>query len=182
MSKKQKIWYVYLLCDPDTQIPFYAGKGSGDRAEQHTRLVDSLYDSNIAKKRIIRRIQSEGKEVLVKRIAEFTNELDAYIYELATINAYYEHLVNMRPGGGSRSGHRQPYSPIYSDDDPILTVREAAFLLGYTEEHTRRLARDGKIVSFQVSYGRPSAVRFRRTDIVEYLEQQIQGRRRSHRD
>ena len=47
-SAGQKTWYVSFLCDPDTQVPFYIGKGTGNRAEQHIRFINSLH--NPAKK------------------------------------------------------------------------------------------------------------------------------------
>lgn len=91
-----KTWYVYLLCDPDTEEPFYVGKGAGRRIDQHER---SFLDGNIEKHRIIHQIQEQGKQVLKKKIAEFAEEQDAYIYEWVTINMYRERIVNMRPGG-----------------------------------------------------------------------------------
>ena len=95
-------WYVYILCDPDTEIPFYVGKGTGNRMDYHELLRP---DGNIAKQDAIRCIQAKGKQVLKKKIAEFTDEQEAYIYERETIALYRETLTNIRPGGG---GIRQP--------------------------------------------------------------------------
>ena len=72
-----------MLCDPDTEIPFYVGKGSGERINQHERTLDASYDWNEAKKRKIRQIQARGQQVLKKIVAEFADERDAYIYEWA---------------------------------------------------------------------------------------------------
>src|SRR5258708_68499 len=98
-----KTWYVYLLCDPDTEIPFYVGKGTGDRIDDHERFVNSRWHAvNKKKNDIIRRIHAEGKRVLKKKIAEFDVEKDAYIYELAMINLFHEHIVNMSFRGGGK--------------------------------------------------------------------------------
>ncbi|HEY3994267.1 MAG TPA: helix-turn-helix domain-containing protein [Ktedonobacteraceae bacterium] len=106
----QKTWYVYFLCDPDTQMPFYVGKGTGERAEQHIRLVGSSHDHNQAKKDTIQRILLAGKQMLIKRVAEFSNEQDASIYEFAMIIAYGEHLTNIQ-SGGIQSRIRRSVSP-----------------------------------------------------------------------
>ena len=76
------MWYVYMLCDPDTEIPFYIGKGSGERIHYHERYLDDSYDSNQAKKRKIRQLQEQGKQVLRSIVAEVENERDTYIYDL----------------------------------------------------------------------------------------------------
>src|SRR5215467_8598391 len=114
-EENQTAWYVYLLCDPDTGVPFYVGKGTGDRAQQHARYAESPYEPNEAKKSVIRRIMVEGKQVLIKKIAEFKNEEDAYIYEQATINAYFGDLTNMRPGGGGSRSSERPRLALYED-------------------------------------------------------------------
>lgn len=81
----QKTWYVYLLCDPDTEVPFYVGKGTDTRIDQHERFLDAHWDWNEAKKNKIRQIQSQGKQVLKKIVAEFETEQDAFVYEWALI-------------------------------------------------------------------------------------------------
>src|SRR5437762_3161393 len=105
------MWYVYMLCDPDTEIPFYIGKGSGERINQHEHLLDAYYDWNVAKKRKIRQIHAQGKQVLKKIVAEFENERDAYIYEWGLITLYQEHLTNIR------STHFLP-DKIYARKEP----------------------------------------------------------------
>ena len=88
LEQTQKIWYVYLLCDPDTKIPFYVGKGSGARIDQHEHFLNANWDWNEEKKRKIRQIQAQGKQVSKKIVAEFEIERDAFIYGWALITLY----------------------------------------------------------------------------------------------
>lgn len=90
-----KTWYVYLLCDPDTEIPFYVGKGTGKRMENHEIQVDSPHSKNQAKNEVIRRILAEGKQVLKKKVEEFELEYDAYELEAKLIKQYKPHLTNI---------------------------------------------------------------------------------------
>ncbi len=92
---------------PDTEVPFYMGKGTGDRINSHERYMDT--DSNEAKKRIIHKLHAEDKQVLKKKVAEFTSELGAFIYEWCLINLIYNHgeLVNVRHGGQRKQADRR---------------------------------------------------------------------------
>lgn len=89
-----KRWYVYLLCDPDTEQPFYVGKGTRDRMYSHERLKTGD-QHNKEKRQIIQDIIERGKQVLVKKIAEFDDEHDAYVYEFSLICLYAQSLSNM---------------------------------------------------------------------------------------
>lgn len=139
----QKTWYVYLLCDPDTEKPFYVGKGSGNRMDHHTAKAAS---DNPAKKAVLQRLQSQGKQVLRKKVAEFTNEQDAYIYEWGLIYMYGDQLTNIRPGGAGGK-HREPKAPkvrentprqrvkkrLYTEADPYMPIDQVADSLGWSK-------------------------------------------------
>lgn len=152
MSTEKK-WYVYMLCDPDTEEPFYIGKGSGNRMHYHERVLNNRSDVNTAKKEAIRKILAQGKQVLKKKVAEFDDQSEAYAYEVALIKQYRDQLTNIKPGGGRlvypakppkepvKRGKRgdQKYtshrpSRVYTLDDPYIPVEQVAQLLGWSKE------------------------------------------------
>lgn len=98
MSEKK--WYTYLLCYPDSEEPFYAGKGTGNRMLVHEMMLDNPLDTNEEKKEIIRGILAQGKQVFKKKVAEFDNEIDAYAHEIELIKLYRPQLTNKQRGGG----------------------------------------------------------------------------------
>jgi excisionase family DNA binding protein len=125
----QKTWYVYLLCDPDTEVPFYVGKGTGQRARFHEKAINFPTETNEAKKQMIRQILSRGKQVLVKIVAEFTHEQEAYDREKALIAQYRSCLVNIRKGRNpsvARSSNSTKKQPIVIDGETYPTAAEAA--------------------------------------------------------
>jgi len=78
-------WYVYALCDPRTNKPFYIGKGTGNRSGQHERDVRNGRGINEAKEEKIRKIISSGKEVLIQHLAYFNCETTSYNFETMLI-------------------------------------------------------------------------------------------------
>jgi hypothetical protein len=150
MNTKQpeKKWYVYLLCDPDTEKPFYVGKGTGKRMYEHESHVDFLLDGNAAKKLIIQRIFAQGKKVLKKKIAEFDDEQDALVYEWAMISLYGESLTNIQHRGG-KSSHEEMDK---SHTKPLVVPRRRAKeMLGWpTNVQFRRLCQNGTLSAIQV--------------------------------
>ena len=88
-------YYVYALIDPRNNKPFYIGKGSGDRAYQHTRFKDG--NDNPYKDRKIKSILKENLEIIVKLIhADIDSESLAYSLEESIIKEIgLENLTNM---------------------------------------------------------------------------------------
>ncbi len=109
IKQPEKKWYVYMLFDPDTELPFYVGKGTGDRIDQHEQDLDNDFLGNPAKKWIIRNILARDKQVLKRKVAEFDSEQEAYIYESKLITLFGSFLTNIMPGSdGLREKAEKP--------------------------------------------------------------------------
>jgi len=62
------MYYIYVLIDPRDDLPFYLGKGKGNRSETH--LFPSSSDQNKYKDNIIAKIHSLGLQVIIKNLHE----------------------------------------------------------------------------------------------------------------
>lgn len=83
------MYYVYLLFDPVTMLPFYAGKGKGKRAQYHTKQNQQGKNTeNPYKDNVIRRILSEGLAPIIEYVFWSEDEKLAYDFEEALINKY----------------------------------------------------------------------------------------------
>ena len=94
LSTEENKYYVYALIDPVNKIPFYIGKGCGDRMYHHLKNDKT----NIKKVHIIEVIRSLGLEPIPKKIAENLDEKSAYQMEYEIIKSckrlYNIDLVN----------------------------------------------------------------------------------------
>lgn len=91
-------WYVYELCDPDTEVAFYVGKGSGSRMYSHERESAKGVSSKKCNK-IRSLIESKGR-IHLRQVAFFKDEQDAYDFETDCIASYgLKNLTNIMPGG-----------------------------------------------------------------------------------
>ena len=83
------MYYVYLLKNPKTNIPFYVGKGKGKRAQYHIlRNQQGKNTENPYKDHVIRQILNEGLTPTIEYIFWNENEKIAYEYEKETIKKY----------------------------------------------------------------------------------------------
>ena len=80
------MFYVYLLVDPETNLPFYVGKGKGDRAKSHFR--PSSLKENTLKATKIKSIFSKNLEPEIMFICENLTEDQALKLEIAKIAEY----------------------------------------------------------------------------------------------
>lgn len=90
------MYYVYMLIDPKTQLPFYIGKGKENRYLSHQKFKDNC--KNVKKDEIIKNILQEYNEIPYKIIKNFDNEDDAYDYEELLIKKIgIKNLANICP-------------------------------------------------------------------------------------
>lgn len=80
LNNNMKTYYVYQLVDPRNNKPFYVGKGTGDRAYQHSKFKDG--NENPYKDRKIKSILRKSLQVIVEMLYEnLTDENTAYDLE-----------------------------------------------------------------------------------------------------
>lgn len=123
--------YVYELIDPRTNIPFYVGKGTGDRHTHH--LTESLLSpdewTNVNKCQTILDILSSGGTIIYA-FHQCADESAAYLLETDLIRQYGRVcngtgvLTNIQPGGKGGAQH--------SID--VYTRKDGAFVGSY-ESH-----------------------------------------------
>lgn len=87
-------YYVYIYSDPVTKVPFYVGKGKGNRAFAH------LHDgSESDKAHKIAEIQARGRRPLIEILAFGLDEKAAYKVEAAAIDLLgLKNLTNKQAG------------------------------------------------------------------------------------
>lgn len=101
-------FYVYQLRVEDSILPFYVGKGFGQRAFVHGTSSDD--GNNHHKKNTIKKAEREGKKVLVEYIKTDLIEDDAFMWEVFWIAEYgrkdlgFGPLTNKTDGGEGASG------------------------------------------------------------------------------
>jgi hypothetical protein len=98
MTPEKTRWYVYELIDPRTEKPFYVGKGTRSRINDHER--EALQGVCSKKCNKIRQITLSGLQIIKQKMAIFWDEQAAYDHETDRIEMYgLENLTNIHPGG-----------------------------------------------------------------------------------
>jgi hypothetical protein len=81
------MFYVYVYYHPETNLPFYIGKGTGTRYLKH--LTETKENTeNYKKWAVIQGLRNKGLEPIIKKVFETNNENDAYNEELRLIKLY----------------------------------------------------------------------------------------------
>ena len=85
-------YYVYVYSDPDTKIPFYIGKGRGNRCFIHLFL-----DNDSEKVAKIQELLSQGKEPIIEILVHGVDEETVLKVEAAAIDLIgIENLTRMK--------------------------------------------------------------------------------------
>lgn len=101
--KERLGFYVYLLLDPETRMPFYIGKGKGDRIFHH------LKDQNAESEKVQRidELRKLGKEPILDILKWGLSEDEALLVESTAIDLLgIGALTNNQRGHGCRHGLR----------------------------------------------------------------------------
>jgi len=115
-------YYVYQLVDPRTGKPFYVGEGKDQRAWSHQKFKSGCHNPH--KDRFIRKIQSQGLEVIVEFLyTNLTKEQSTLIETKIIDQIGLENLTNIVP----------------NSHPPILHGKENGFYgKTHTEENKRK--------------------------------------------
>ena len=101
-------YYTYLLIDPRTGLPFYVGKGKGRRCYSHVADARNT-TKNSQKLNKIRKIESLGLEVTVKKVEEGVTDAESQDLERLIIAECKDlgiKLTNQTIGGDGSSGYK----------------------------------------------------------------------------
>ena len=87
------MFYVYIYYHPETDLPFYVGKGTGNRLYVH---LQESYQTTENKKKyaVIENLRRKGLEPRIEKIAEFEEEKAAYDLEAMLIAKYGRHDID----------------------------------------------------------------------------------------
>lgn len=96
-------YYVYVLVRSTTNKPFYVGKGSGRRINEHEREAGT--DCRCRKCHTIRKVWRQGGQVVRYIMLETNDEQEALDYEIELIALYgRKNLCNLTDGGDGVRG------------------------------------------------------------------------------
>lgn len=109
MLSNMNEYYTYLLIDPRNNLPFYVGKGKGNRCDFHSSEAKYYKNRKSLKLSKIRSILADGYEVIVKKVEENVSDEKAIDFECLLIEELRHlgiTLTNMTDGGDGASGYR----------------------------------------------------------------------------
>jgi hypothetical protein len=92
----EKVYYVYQYVDPMTSLPFYIGKGKGNRMYVHLKETFEKTE-NRKKYAYIKGLRNKNLEPLIEKVCDNLTELEAYDLETTLIKKYGR--IDIDPGG-----------------------------------------------------------------------------------
>jgi len=150
------MYYVYELIDPRVNLPFYVGKGKGNRVYFHLSEQSRAKSDNFKKFDKIKKIRKEGYEPQIKIVEYFENENDAYDYEEELIKKYGKRDIDeggiltnicesLRPPKLSGRTYKEIYGDKWEEQiqKRLITKKERGNFGGvkkHTEETKRKIS------------------------------------------
>jgi len=101
--------YVYTLVDPRNNLPFYVGKGSGERCNAHVVEAKYYVKRKSLKLNKIRKLMRLGMEPIVIKLEENVSDKQALDLECLLIAEMRDlglALTNMTDGGDGAQGYK----------------------------------------------------------------------------
>jgi uncharacterized protein len=123
-------YYVYILIDPRDNVPFYVGKGQGERLLSHGLEADLESEQDQpAKIKRIREIRRDGQEPKIVVLRHTLSEADAFLIEASVIDAFDGKLTNRIRGRGTVGGVAPLEELISAYGAPDLITLTPAILI-----------------------------------------------------
>lgn len=153
----EQSYYVYGIFDPDSDRPFYIGKGHGKRAYDH--LKRTCAPANNKKHRFIETIREKGKEPLVLILFNYLLEQDAYDLEELLIASFGRDGID--DGGILVNNLLQGRPPVMTEDvrEKISQSRKG---ITFSQDHLEKLSRAKKGKSWEEIFGFEKAQELRK--------------------
>lgn len=134
-------FYVYSYSDPDTKLPFYIGKGQGNRCFDH--LMDQT-DSKKVKK--IQELHKNQKEPVIELLRYGLNNNEATLLEAALIDFVgLENLTNKVRGLHSRSFGKTSVEDTllrYTAEDVSIDNDDKVILISIGKSYSKDMPED----------------------------------------
>jgi hypothetical protein len=109
------MYYIYEYIDPRNNLPFYIGKGKGNRKYAHMNTIGAKKE-NPDKLKIIDEILAEGMHPIIRELeSDIMNEVDAYIREDFYILKYGRKSVDENGILTNKTIHGHPPTPVWDD-------------------------------------------------------------------
>jgi hypothetical protein len=130
-------YYTYVLLRPDGSV-FYVGKGQGNRIDQHEEEARKGGESH--KCNVIRKIWSEGGEVIKQKIAFFDDDEDACQLEVLLIDFFGRDTLTNRTNGGESGNYcNHPRLAVSFSGVPLELAYDWLAELGETDPSPERV-------------------------------------------